>query len=104
MLGPLGPGTTLHVAILSGVGEEIFFRGAMQPVCGFVATSLLFGLVHIGPDRRYLSWTLFAVAMGFLFGAILRNTDSVLGPIIAHVVINAINLRRICRLDPAGEE
>ena len=40
------------VSIFSGVGEEAFFRGAVQQEFGLVVASLLFGLAHIGPDRR----------------------------------------------------
>ncbi len=42
------------VSVFSGVGEEAFFRGALQPVLGIVVTSILFGALHVGPDRRYL--------------------------------------------------
>jgi len=102
-LGPLDRRTAAHLAIVSGVGEEIFFRGAMQPALGFVLTSVVFGLVHCGPDRRYFAWTAFAVVMGFLLGGILEATGSLLGPMIAHAGINYLNLRRIGKLDPPAE-
>jgi membrane protease YdiL (CAAX protease family) len=80
------------VSALSGVGEEVFFRGALQPVLGLVAASLLFGALHVGPDRRYLVWTLWAVGAGFLFGALYLWTDGVLAPATAHVLHNAVTL------------
>src|SRR5215207_5776446 len=58
------------VSIFSGVGEEAFFRGAVQQEFGLVVASLLFGVAHIGPDRRYLIWTAWAVVAGFVFGFI----------------------------------
>lgn len=80
------------VSILSGVGEEVFFRGALQPVLGIVITSLLFGALHVGPDRRYLVWTLWAVGAGFLFGALYEWTGGLLAPMAAHVLHNAATL------------
>lgn len=37
----------LALAIGAGVGEEILFRGALQPVLGIWFTSLLFAVVHV---------------------------------------------------------
>ncbi len=80
------------VSVFSGVGEEAFFRGALQPELGIVATSLLFGVLHVGPDRRYLVWTFWAVGAGFLFGSLYEWTGGVLAPITAHVLHNAAML------------
>jgi uncharacterized protein len=80
------------VSVTSGVGEEAFFRGALQPVLGIVATSLLFGALHVGPDRKYLVWTWWAVGAGFLFGALYEWTGGLLAPATAHVLHNAATL------------
>ena len=80
------------VSIFSGVGEETFFRGALQPMLGIVATSILFGALHVGPDRRYLVWTLWAIGAGFLFGFLYEWTGGLLAPMIAHVLHNAATL------------
>jgi len=80
------------VSVMSGVGEEAFFRGALQPVLGIVATSLLFGALHVGPDRKYLAWTWWAVGAGFLFGALYEWTGGLLAPATAHVLHNAATL------------
>ena len=79
----------LLLAALSGVGEEALFRGALQPEIGIVAASLLFGALHVGPDRRYLVWTLWA---GFLFGALYGWTGGILAPVVAHALHNAATL------------
>lgn len=79
----------LLLSVFSGIGEEVFFRGAVQPEFGLVAASLLFGLAHIGPDRRYLVWTLWAVLAGFLFGGLYELTGGLLAPAVAHVAHNA---------------
>jgi membrane protease YdiL (CAAX protease family) len=98
LLGRPDGRTVLIVALASGIGEEVLFRGALQPAFGLVWTSLLFGLIHVGPDRRYLVWTAFAVAVGFSLGWIVVATGSLVGPIVAHVLINSVNLARIARL------
>jgi membrane protease YdiL (CAAX protease family) len=80
------------VAVFSGVGEETFFRGALQQEFGLVVASLVFGLVHVGPDRRYLVWTAWAILVGFLFGALYQVTGGLLAPILAHSAHNAATL------------
>ena len=80
------------VSIFSGIGEEAFFRGALMQEFGLVISSLLFGLAHIGPDRRYLVWTLWAVLAGFVFGALFEVSEGLLAPIVAHAGHNAATL------------
>src|SRR5262249_11188242 len=57
LLGPLGDAETFLLALASSVGEEVFFRGALLPALGIFASSGVFALLHIGPGRRYLPWT-----------------------------------------------
>jgi len=85
-------GSLVLVSIFSGVGEETFFRGAVQQEFGLVIASLVFGLVHVGPDRRYLVWTAWAVLAGFLFGALYEVAGGLLAPILAHSGHNAATL------------
>ncbi len=85
-------GGLVLVSIFSGVGEEVFFRGAIQQEFGLVAASLLFGLAHIGPDRRYLVWTAWAALAGFVFGALYQVTGGLLAPVLAHSAHNAATL------------
>ena len=80
------------VAVFSGVGEEVFFRGAVQQEFGLVISSLAFGLAHVGPDRRYLLWTAWAILAGVVFGLLFEATGGLLAPVAAHVVHNAATL------------
>jgi uncharacterized protein len=82
-------GSLVLVSIFSGIGEETFFRGAVQQEFGLVIASLVFGLGHIGPDRRYLVWTAWAVLAGFWFGALYEVTGGLMAPILAHSTHNA---------------
>jgi len=85
------------LAFISAMGEELLFRGAIQPLLGVFATSLVFGLLHIGPDRRISAWTLWTVVAGIVLGLLYENTGSLIGPIIAHFAVNAISLVGIRR-------
>jgi membrane protease YdiL (CAAX protease family) len=81
------------IALASGIGEEILFRGLATQLLGVILSSLLFGVLHQvrGPARW--AWVAWATVMGLLLGGIYVATGSLLGPIIAHVVTNAVNLR-----------
>ncbi|MAG56308.1 MAG: hypothetical protein CMJ83_08465 [Planctomycetes bacterium] len=92
VLGPLPLSQILLLALLSGVAEELMFRGAMQPWLGWVATSLIFGGLHFVPSTTFLPWTMFAIGAGFLFGWLFDERQSLIAPMVAHVVVNAINL------------
>src|SRR5262245_27352476 len=52
LFGPLSEKDVLAFSALSAVGEELAFRGALQPAVGLLIASLLFGLVHMGPSLR----------------------------------------------------
>lgn len=96
-LGHLSLPQCLLLAVASGIGEEFFFRGALQPVVGLAWASLLFGLMHIGPGRDWLPWTGFALIMGVIFGALFVLTGNLLAPVLAHAVINGVNLPLLVR-------
>jgi hypothetical protein len=87
----------LLLALFSGIGEEFFFRGAMQPAFGYVITSLLFGSIHFIPNKVFFPWTIFAVIMGFTLGWLYIYSNNLLFPVIAHFMINYFNLSGICR-------
>jgi membrane protease YdiL (CAAX protease family) len=101
----LGRGTqsrALGLALLSSVGEEVFFRGFLLPWLGLVVSSILFGLLHIAPDRRLWLWPLMATAMGFGFGWLYQFTGDVLAPTLAHFTINFFALSVLARRDVSG--
>lgn len=106
LVGPLSPAACLVLAAASGVGEEAFFRGALQPRVGLVAASLLFGLAHVPVTRALRAWMLEALAMGFALGWLFEATGALLAPLAAHVLVNALGLltlRRRARSPRSGE-
>ena len=93
VLGPMGWGTALWLAFLSGVAEEALFRGVLQVEFGWVPASLLFGLAHLPMRRELVVWSVQALAVGFLLGALFEVTGNLLAPVLTHCTVNAVNLR-----------
>jgi membrane protease YdiL (CAAX protease family) len=93
VLGRLSIPECLLLAAISGVAEEAFFRGLLQPFVGLLAASLIFGLAHFVPRRDLAPWALFAVIAGFVLGALFELTGNLVAPVVAHATINAVNLR-----------
>jgi len=96
-LGPLTVPEALLLALASGTAEEMFFRGALQPRVGWLVASLLFGAMHFVPRREFLPWTGFAIAVGLLLGWAFDYTGNLVAPVVAHVVINGVNLPLLTR-------
>jgi membrane protease YdiL (CAAX protease family) len=96
LLGPLGHAEILRLALLSGLAEEVLFRGWLQPQVGWILASILFGLLHFVPSKVFLPWTVFALGAGFAFGGLAEFREgSIVAPTVAHIVVNGVNLRLI---------
>ena len=93
VLGPLSPGRALAFALASGLAEEALFRGALQPQVGALAATVIFGAAHFVPAPRLRVWSLFALLAGAVFAALFAWTGDLLAPALAHVMVNALNLR-----------
>ncbi len=88
-----GDGAIVVMALASGIGEELFFRGLLTPLLGVLLSSVAFGTLHQVRGRARWAWAAWATMMGLLFAATFRLTGSLVGPMLAHVVINLANLR-----------
>ena len=80
------------LALLSSAGEELLFRGLLQPWMGLVPQALLFGLVHQMPGPSRWIWVSWALAVGLVLGVLYEVTGSLLGPFVAHALVNGLNL------------
>lgn len=98
LLGPFSRTQAVSIGLVSGCAEELFFRGALLPAAGLIVSSVLFGALHSGP--RLLGWAIFATFAGFLMGGLFLWSGGLLAPILAHVLINGIQLWRMA--GPAG--
>jgi len=90
--GPVGIGTAVWLALISGVAEEIAFRGALWPQLELVGTSILFAICHVVPMRKLALYPLFAFFAGLVLGLLREKTGSVWPAVTAHVTVNALNI------------
>jgi membrane protease YdiL (CAAX protease family) len=94
-IGPLDRANAWLLALASGLAEEMFFRGALQPKVGIVGASILFGAAHFLPRRELALWSVYAIGIGLGLGALYEWTGQLVAPVAAHVLVNGINLPRL---------
>ncbi len=103
-LRPVVQGLTISrivlIAGLSSLGEELLFRGLLMPWLGVLPTAVLFGVAHQIPGPSRWVWVGWATLVGSALGAIFAATGSLLGPVLAHAVVNAVNLAYLRNYDP----
>ncbi len=105
LLGPLGRHEIVALALLSGFAEELFFRGAVQGAWGWFPATVLFTLLHTGPGSAFRAWTVFAGVAGLALAGLMLWRGNLLAPILAHVVVNVVNLDQLVRgSDPEPSE
>ena len=97
LLGPLTGKEIVILALASSIGEELLFRGALLPWFGVWIQGAIFALLHVGPGKRFIPWTISALVLGVAFGWLAAWTGNLGGPIAAHFAINFLNLRYIVR-------
>lgn len=76
------------LSIAAGFGEELLFRGAIQPLVGIVPTSLLFGALHSGfrlAERVYLLYACLVFIISVILG-VVADTIGLLAAMTAHGV------------------
>lgn len=104
LLAPLAVAEAVSLALISAVAEELFFRGALQGAIGYLPAAVLFALLHAGPGKGFRVWTLFALAGGLVLGALVALRGPLGGAIVAHVLVNGVNLVRLARRATPGED
>jgi len=82
------------ISLAAGVGEEILFRGALQPLIGLVPASLVFGLCHLA-GRDTIPLAVWAALIGTALGALMNATGGLAAPIAAHAVYDVLALAYI---------
>jgi membrane protease YdiL (CAAX protease family) len=92
-LGPIATWQGLVLAGASGLAEEAFFRGALQPRVGWPLATLAFGLAHFHPRPSLRLWSASALIAGLAFAALFAWSGDLVAPVLAHATVNAVNLR-----------
>jgi uncharacterized protein len=99
----LTAGQILLVAGLSSLGEELLFRGLLTPTVGILVSALLFGFAHQIKGKSRWVWVGWATAVGAGLGTIFAATGSLVGPLLAHAIVNAVNLTYLRDHDPGAD-
>ncbi len=95
-LSPLTWPRVLLIAAAAGFGEELLFRGLLQPLLtlqfgvapALIATSVVFGLLHF-LSKAYV---VFAFVFSLYLGAVYLVTGNILVPMLAHGIYDAAAL------------
>ncbi len=83
----------LNAALLAPLGEELFWRGLVQPWAGrtlggrgrgIVLASILFGVVHLPQPIAVVPLILMALVLGYTY----ERTGSLWTPILVHMLFN----------------
>lgn len=99
----LSTSTVCWLALSSSLGEELLFRGLLMPWIGLIPQAILFGILHqTGGSSRWV-WMTWATVMGLVLGGMYAITGSLVGPLLAHALINAINLLFLKSHNPTGQ-
>jgi membrane protease YdiL (CAAX protease family) len=112
MLPLLGPFTILDsvfVALISGISEEMLFRGVMQNqllsfadfiglhqgqyqyIFAVALSAFAFGLAHF-KNLHYLPYSIWALLVGILMSYLFNLTGSLYTPMLAHALINLVSI------------
>jgi membrane protease YdiL (CAAX protease family) len=77
------------LSVAAGIGEELFFRGFLQPLAGVVAASLAFGAAHVA-GARMVAFGVWAAVMGLLLGALAMATGGIVASMTAHACYDVL--------------
>ena len=94
LFADIGMREVVVIALAAGVGEELLFRGALQPEIGLIPASLVFGALHTG-GRGTLAFGCWVAVMGAALGWLAVATGGLLAPIVAHALYDAAALVHI---------
>jgi len=96
-------GLLLMATLVSGVVEEVSFRGYMQrpmevrfgPTAAILITGVIFGFAHFGHPEVTLRLLPYYLAVAAVYGSLAYLTDSVLPSMFLHVVGNGFSYLRL---------
>lgn len=93
-LSPLG---ALTVGLAAGIGEEVLFRGALQPRFGILLTTLLFTFAHAQYSLSPALIGIFIVGCGL---GVVRNRINTTAAVLVHAGFNFLQVIAVTYLGP----
>lgn len=94
LFAEIGVREVVVIGLAAGIGEELLFRGALQPEIGLLPASLVFGALHMG-GRGTLVFGCWVAVMGAALGWLAAATGGLLAPVVAHALYDAAALVHI---------
>lgn len=81
------------LSVVAGFGEEVLFRGVIQPFVGIWLASLLFASIHVLRwDSDGVKMIAFYLPFGLLLGWLYALTQNLWGCMVAHTLYDIIAL------------
>jgi membrane protease YdiL (CAAX protease family) len=80
-------GGALALGFSAGIGEELLFRGAVQPRMGILLTTVLFAIGHLQYGLTLATLEVFVI--GLVLGLVRRRTHTTVAMVI-HIAYNAV--------------
>jgi len=77
----------LLISGLVSLGEELFFRGFLQPHLGLLMTSLVFSIYHFRINVNSLVIVPATFLLGLIFGQAYLSTANIFAPMIIHFLV-----------------
>ena len=96
----------LWISLSAGIGEELLFRGALQPILGIWWASFIFTLAHFRSGQFHsMNWQKLVYATSvFIAGLFLGYVFieiGLIGAMVTHAIVNVVSLftaRRLLRV------
>jgi hypothetical protein len=92
-LGRLGEGASIALVLAVAIGEELFFRLAVQDCFGLAGSVAFYVLLHIGIGGLW--WVPVTLLHALALGLIVQQGFGLLGSATANAILNHLSLRRI---------
>jgi len=88
----LGYGGMVFLSLCAGIGEELFFRGGIQPLIGIWWTSILFVLLHGYLNPKNWRISIYGVVMVGVIGGFgyLFETIGIFSAMAAHAAFDMV--------------
>ena len=96
----------VFISMCAGVGEELLFRGCLQPLMGIILTAVIFVAIHgyLNPrDWRISVYGAYMTAITFGFGW-MTEEFGVWSAVTAHMVIDVLLLADLTTDEPSNED
>ena len=89
----------IFISLCAGFGEELLFRGALQPLMGIWVTAIIFVAIHGYLDPRNWRMSIYGVYMTLAIASLgyYTNYVGIYGACIAHAAIDYVLFKHLTR-------